>query len=52
LKRERDRCWLYTARSWLAAATLPLCLLTPSMQNRRIIDALFREAGAEIQAVI
>lgn len=37
---------------WLAASTLPLCLLTPSMQNRRIIDALFREAGAQIQAVI
>jgi DNA-binding transcriptional LysR family regulator len=38
--------------SWLAASTLPLCLLTPSMQNRRIIDVLFREAGAEIQPVI
>jgi DNA-binding transcriptional LysR family regulator len=38
--------------SWLEASTMPLCLLTPAMQNRRIIDALFREAGAEIRAMI
>ncbi len=38
--------------SWLEAATLPLCLLTPSMQNRRIIDSLFREAGTDIRAVV
>jgi DNA-binding transcriptional LysR family regulator len=31
---------------------MPLCLLTQAMQNRRIIDALFREAGAEIRAMI
>lgn len=38
--------------SWAQAATLPLCLLTPSMQNRRIIDTNFRAAGAEIRAAI
>jgi DNA-binding transcriptional LysR family regulator len=38
--------------SWAKAATLPLCLLTPSMQNRRIIDAQFRAAGAEPNAVV
>jgi DNA-binding transcriptional LysR family regulator len=38
--------------SWAQAATLPLCLLTPAMQNRRIVDANFRAAGAEIQAAI
>jgi DNA-binding transcriptional LysR family regulator len=38
--------------SWLQAATLPLCLLTPAMQNRRIIDSIFRTAGAEVQAVM
>jgi DNA-binding transcriptional LysR family regulator len=38
--------------SWLQAATLPLCLLTPSMQNRRIIDSIFRAAGAEVRAVL
>lgn len=34
-----------TAR-WHDAAALPLCLLTPDMQNRRIIDALFERSGA------
>jgi DNA-binding transcriptional LysR family regulator len=38
--------------SWAQAAGLPLCLLTPSMQNRRILDAYFRAAGAEVQAMI
>jgi DNA-binding transcriptional LysR family regulator len=38
--------------SWAEAATLPLCLLTPDMQNRRIIDMHFREAGAEVRAVV
>ena len=32
--------------TWRVAATLPLCLLTPDMQNRRIIDAAFTTAGA------
>src|SRR5262249_35977797 len=32
--------------SWKRAASLPLCLLTPDMQNRRIIDNLFVQAGA------
>jgi DNA-binding transcriptional LysR family regulator len=38
--------------SWAKAATLPLCLLTPSMQNRRIIDAQFLAAGATPEAAI
>jgi DNA-binding transcriptional LysR family regulator len=40
------------AISWAKAATLPLCLLTPSMQNRRIIDAQFRTAGVQANAVM
>ena len=32
--------------SWRAAAGLPLCLLTPDMQHRRIVDAAFAQAGA------
>jgi LysR substrate binding domain len=32
--------------SWSEAASLPLCLLTPDMQNRRILDMHFHEAGA------
>lgn len=31
---------------WAEAAALPLCLLTPEMHNRAIIDAAFTEAGA------
>lgn len=34
------------AISWQDAAELALCLLTPNMQNRRIVDAAFRQAGA------
>ena len=33
--------------TWAEAATLPLCLLTGDMQNRRIVDGIFHEAGAE-----
>ena len=32
--------------TWLEASLLPLCLLTPDMQNRRIIDRHLKEAGA------
>jgi DNA-binding transcriptional LysR family regulator len=34
---------------WREAATLPLCLLTPDMENRRIIDKHFRLAQAEVR---
>lgn len=30
---------------WTEAAAEPLCLLTPDMQNRRIVNACFAEAG-------
>ncbi|MBG1232236.1 LysR family transcriptional regulator [Aestuariivirga litoralis] len=33
-----------TSVTWAAAAQEPLCLLTPNMQNRRIIDRAFHEA--------
>jgi DNA-binding transcriptional LysR family regulator len=35
---------LGTARvaTWRQAAEMPLCLLTPNMQNRRIIDSIFK----------
>jgi len=32
--------------TWADAAREPLCLLTPDMQNRRIIDRAFRAAGS------
>lgn len=33
--------------TWAEVAQVPLCLLTPDMQNRRIIDSLLRGAGGE-----
>ena len=33
--------------TWAEVGNIPLCLLTPDMQNRRIIDALLRGVGAE-----
>src|SRR5262249_15615625 len=38
---KRDRL------TWAEVGRVPLCLLTPDMQNRRIIDRLLRAAGAE-----
>lgn len=32
--------------TWAEVAQVPLCLLTPDMQNRRIIDRLLKSAGA------
>jgi len=37
---------------WRDAASAPLCLLSPDMQNRRIIDALFARAGAAPEPAI
>jgi DNA-binding transcriptional LysR family regulator len=33
--------------TWAEVARVPLCLLTPDMQNRRIIDRLLQSAGGE-----
>lgn len=38
---DRDRV------TWAEVAQVPLCLLTPDMQNRRIIDRLLKSAGGE-----
>jgi DNA-binding transcriptional LysR family regulator len=38
--------------TWREAATLPLCLLTPDMQNRRILDGYFRDAGVHPEAAV
>jgi len=35
------------AVSWAEVGKIPLCLLTPDMQNRRIIDRYLRGAGCE-----
>lgn len=34
---------------WADLSAVPLCLLTPDMQNRRIVDRHLAEAGVEVQ---
>jgi DNA-binding transcriptional LysR family regulator len=34
--------------TWAEVGNVPLCLLTPDMQNRRIIESLLRQAGAQV----
>jgi DNA-binding transcriptional LysR family regulator len=38
--------------SWAKAAALPLCLLIPAMQNRRVIDMQFQAAGVQVDAIM
>jgi DNA-binding transcriptional LysR family regulator len=38
--------------TWREAADLQLCLLTHAMQNRRIVDSYFKEAGAEPDPIL
>ena len=38
--------------SWKEAARLPLCLLTPDMHNRTIVDAAFTTAGVPVKPAI
>lgn len=38
--------------TWAAAAELPLCLLTPDMQHRRIVNDAFAAAGATPNPVV
>lgn len=38
--------------TWEEVASLPLCLLTPDMQNRRIIDRTFREIGLAVEPMM
>lgn len=37
---------------WKEVGQVPLCLLTPDMQNRRIIDKALREAGTEAKPTL
>ncbi len=46
LTPSRGRLARRATIGWREAAAQLLCLLTPEMQNRRIVDRLFREAGA------
>jgi DNA-binding transcriptional LysR family regulator len=38
--------------TWAEVAKVPLCLLTPDMQNRRIIDHLLRAAGWDARPML
>jgi DNA-binding transcriptional LysR family regulator len=38
--------------TWTEVAKVPLCLLTPDMQNRRILDDLLRSAGGDPQPTL
>jgi DNA-binding transcriptional LysR family regulator len=38
--------------TWHEVGQVPLCLLTPDMQNRRIIDRALRDAGTEAQPTL
>ena len=38
--------------SWHEVASVPLCLLTADMQNRRIVNQHLAEAGARVQAMV
>ena len=38
--------------TWAEVAQVPLCLLTPDMQNRRIIDRLLKSAGGELRPTL
>ncbi|MDR2297716.1 MAG: LysR family transcriptional regulator [Comamonas sp.] len=40
------------AVTWAQAASLPLCLLTPDMHNRLIVDESFKAAGCEVVAAM
>jgi DNA-binding transcriptional LysR family regulator len=41
-----------TRAEWTDVATLPLCLLAPVMQNRRILDRAFATAGATVEPTL
>lgn len=48
-----DSRWAATARvAWADAAQAQLCLLSPDMQNRRIVDGCFAAAGATAAPVL
>lgn len=40
------------AVTWADVSRLPLCLLTPDMQNRRIIDQHLQEAGVQVRPTL
>ncbi len=50
--RAADGLRIGAALAWGDAARLPLCLLTPEMHNRSVVDQAFAAAGAQVQPAI
>ncbi|MDO8769331.1 MAG: LysR family transcriptional regulator [Burkholderiaceae bacterium] len=48
----RPRLQIGPPMSWKQAAALPLCLLTPDMHNRTLVDAAFLKAGMVVKPII
>ncbi len=48
----RPRLKIGSNMSWQQAAEMPLCLLTPDMHNRTIVDAAFLKAGVVVKPII
>ncbi|QNK75600.1 LysR family transcriptional regulator [Variovorax sp. PAMC28562] len=51
-KPSKDKLAIGAPMRWADAGALPLCLLTPDMHNRTIIDLALREAGVEVAPAI
>ena len=49
---SRPRLRIGSKITWQEAGSLPLCLLTPDMHNRTIVDAAFATAGVTVQPII
>lgn len=47
-----DRLEVGQSCSWKDAADAPLCLLSPEMHHRRIVDGAFCAAGVEVKAAL
>jgi DNA-binding transcriptional LysR family regulator len=51
-KPHRNGLQIGPKMRWKDAAQLPLCLLTPDMHNRTIVDAAFTTAGAPVKPAL
>ena len=49
---SRDGLQLCGTTTWKDAATYPLCMLTPEMHNRTIVDSAFAMAGVTVRPAI
>ena len=51
-RAKRTELRLGAAMRWVDAAQLPLCLLTPEMHNRSMVDRAFAKVGAAVTPVM